>query len=84
MTTSNGFAGKSAEWQQGYQAGVDAFAAEMKTAQERGVTLAKRPVAFRVRNTTNNAWVLFEHEDAAEHTAQLWQTEVQGLYARGE
>lgn len=44
--------------------------------------LKKRPVAFRVRNTTNNAWVLFEHEVAANGYSELWKTEVQGLYVR--
>lgn len=44
--------------------------------------LKKRPVAFRVRNTTNNAWVLFEHEDAANGYSELWKTQVQGLYVR--
>lgn len=44
--------------------------------------LKKRPVAFRVRNTTGNAWVLFEHEDMANHMGELWGTQVQALYVR--
>lgn len=42
----------------------------------------KRPVAFRIRNSAGNGYVLIENEEAAASYADAWGTEYQGLYVR--
>lgn len=42
MTTSSGFAGRSPDWKEGYQAGVDTFAAELKALRDRSLSGRER------------------------------------------
>jgi hypothetical protein len=78
----NPFDGRSPDWIEGYKAGVDGFAAEMKWARERGLNLEKRPVAFRVKG--QSGWMLFEREESAIEAAKACGGDYQGLYVRGE
>lgn len=55
---------------------------EEQNAEIDRLKFKKRPVAFRIRNSAGNGWVLNENEVAASSYADAWGTEYQGLYVR--